>query len=321
MPAFITASRILALCGLSAALAIAAAPAQSARRLAGGERIPGPGEYEIRLQQDGRERFALLHVPANYDARQPMPLVVALHGGGGSAQHMADDRHYGLIGKSESAGFLVLFPNGVSNRANGMLATWNAGNCCGRARDGKVDDVGFLRALVADVSRRANVAPQRVYATGMSNGAMMAYRLACEASDVFHAIMAVAGTDNTAACAPANPVPVLHVHARDDELVLFGGGAGRSRRTDQVTDFVSVADSIAKWVRLDHAAATPKRVLSVTGAYCDLHEALPGGAPVQLCVTETGGHSWPGGNKARAGEAPSRAVSANDLMWEFFTSR
>ncbi len=117
---------------------------------------------------------------------------MALHGGGGGAIYQADDANYGLIGKSEQAGFIVVFPNGVSGTGNGMLATWNAGNCCARARDENVDDVGFLRMVVADVARRANVAAPRVYAIGMSNGAMMAYRLACEAGDVFHGIMAVA---------------------------------------------------------------------------------------------------------------------------------
>src|SRR5690606_19317480 len=107
--------------------------------------------------------------------------------------------------------------------------TWNAGNCCGRARDENVDDVAFLRAVVADVSRRASIASQRVYAIGMSNGAMMSYRLACEAGDVFHGIMTVAGTDNTKQCQPQQPVPVLHIHASDDPLVLFDGGAGRAR--------------------------------------------------------------------------------------------
>ena len=202
-----------------------------------------------------------------------------------------------------------------------MLATWNAGNCCGKARDEHVDDVGFLRALVADIGKRASVAPQRVYAIGMSNGAMMAYRLACEAGDVFRAIMAVAGTDNTATCAPRRPVPILHIHAQDDPLVLFNGGAGdKLRFGDAATDFVSVPDTISRWVKLDHAQTRPQRVLSVPGAYCDRYAASRGGAPVELCVTETGGHSWPGGQKARAEESPSQAIDADHLMWDFFSA-
>jgi polyhydroxybutyrate depolymerase len=292
---------------------------QPATRLAADKAIPGPGHYEIHLRHDGRDRMALIHVPASYDASRPSPLVMALHGGGGGAIYQASDALYGLIGKSEQAGFIAVFPNGVSKAKNGMLATWNAGECCAQARDENVDDVGFLRAVVADVQRRARIAPARVYAIGMSNGAMMSYRLACEAADIFRGIMAVAGTDNTRRCEPSRPVPVLHIHARNDDRVLFNGGAGEKfRRNELVADFVAVPDSIRKWVTLDHATDTPQRVLEVAGAYCELHAAQPGGAPVQLCVTETGGHSWPGGSKDRGDEAPSQAISANDLMWDFF---
>jgi polyhydroxybutyrate depolymerase len=168
------------------------------------------------------------------------------------------------------------------------------------------------------VKRRAAIDGQRVFAIGMSNGGMMSYRLACEAGDVFRGIMAVAGTDKTAASKPATPEPVLHVHARNDDRVIYEGGAGEAFRNEAlVTDFVSVPATVDKWVKLNRANATPRRVLSVAGAYCDLHAAGTDGAPVQLCVTDTGGHSWPGGSKAR-GDAPSEAIRANDLMWEFF---
>jgi polyhydroxybutyrate depolymerase len=297
--------------------------AQPARLLAADERISAPGRYEIHLQIGGRDRMALVHIPHNYDAGRPTPLVMAIHGGGGGAIFQADDKNYGLITKSEQAGFIAVFPNGISQTRNGMLATWNAGKCCGRARDENVDDVGFLRALVADMGKRVNITPQRVYAIGMSNGAMMSYRLACEAGDVFHAIMAVSGTDNTQSCTPRQPVPVLHIHARNDPLVLFNGGAGSNRlfSDDAITEFVSVPETISRWVQLNHANPVPRRVVDVAGAYCDLYEATSGGAPVQLCVTETGGHSWPGGNKARTDESPSQAIRANDLMWDFFSSQ
>lgn len=294
----------------------------AAKKLGTGEKITAPGRYEIHLRHGGRDRMALVQVPEGIDPATPAPLVMALHGAGGGALHQADDANYGLITKSAQAGFVAVFPNGISDAANGMLATWNAGNCCARAREEQVDDVGFLRALVADVSRRLRIDPARVYAIGMSNGAMMAYRLACEAGDVFHGIMAVAGTDNTQRCTPSRPVPVLHIHAEDDPLVRFAGGRGdRATFGRQDTDFVSVPATIAKWVKLDHAAPAPQRVLDVAGAHCDRYESTGAdSAVVQLCVTDSGGHSWPGGRAIRAGsEPPSRAISANDLMWEFFS--
>jgi polyhydroxybutyrate depolymerase len=297
-----------------------AAEAPPATLLRPGTRITAPGRYEIRLRHGGRDRMALIHVPRNWQAASASPLVMALHGGGGGALFQADDSNYGLITKAEQAGFIAVFPNGISPAKSGMLATWNAGNCCARARDEKVDDVGFLRAVVADVRGRIEVDAGRVYAIGMSNGGMMSYRLACEAADVFRGIMAVAGTDNTQSCRPARPVPVLHIHARDDDRVIFTGGAGEAfRKETLVTDFVSVQATVDKWVRLNRATNPARRVLSVNGASCERHEAGPGGAPVQLCVTESGGHSWPGGSKDR-GEAPSQAIRANDVMWDFFTS-
>ena len=87
---------------------------QPAERLSGGEKIPGPGRYEIHLQLGGRDRMALVHVPRSYDASQAVPLVVAIHGAGGGAIYQADDSKYGLITKSEQAGFIAVFPNGIS---------------------------------------------------------------------------------------------------------------------------------------------------------------------------------------------------------------
>lgn len=294
-----------------------AGPAVPTKRLGAGEKIREPGRYEIHLRHDGIERAALVHVPRNHEPGRATPLVMALHGGGGGMIYQASDSKYGLITKSEQAGFIAVFPNGISDVDSGMLATWNAGTCCAKARDQNVDDVGFLRKLVADVAGRISIDRQRVFAIGMSNGAMMSYRLACEASDVFKGIMAVAGTDNTRRCEPAHPVPVLHIHAHNDDRVLFEGGAGKAFRNEAlVSDFVSVPATIAKWVKLDHAG-TAQRVLTVPGAWCDLHKAGPGGAAVKLCVTDSGAHSWPGGEKDR-GETPSTAIIANDLMWEFF---
>ncbi len=297
-----------------------AGPTERATLLGANQKITAPGRYELRVRHGGRDRMALIHVPANWRSGEPLPLVMALHGGGGGAIYQSSDRLYGLISKSEQAGFVAVFPNGISDTRNGMLATWNAGNCCARARDEDVDDVAFLREVVAEVGHRTVIAPRRIYAIGMSNGGMMAYRLACEAPDVFRGIMAVAGTDNTRQCRPARPVAVLHVHARNDDRVLFEGGAGEKfRREDMVTDFVSVPDTVSRWVQRNQAAHAPQRVLQVPGAWCDLHAASAGGAPVQLCVTDTGGHSWPGGSKDRGEEPPSQAIRANDLMWDFFS--
>ena len=275
--------------------------------------IATPGTYRFHFTHDGLRREYLVYVPKTLPAGKPAPMLLALHGGGGDMDYQANN--YGLVEKSELAGFIAVFPNGASRFRSGILATWNAGACCGRAVEQKVDDVGFLKEVVARVSRQLSVDQRRIYATGMSNGGLMAYRLACEAPELIRAIAPVAGTDNTISCKPSRPVPVIHFHARDDSHVLFGGGHGPDALVD--TDFTAVPATIAKWVALNRASPRARTVLSVPGATCERHD---GAAPVELCVTESGGHSWPGSRSGRANKSPSQAISANDRMWDFFSS-
>lgn len=288
-----------------------------------GAKITRGGTYRFAIEHGGIEREYLVHVPAKYDPARPTPLLVSMHGGGGNMNYMASDDRYGQISKSEREGFIVVFPNGYSRTPGGKVATWNAGNCCGPARDQNVDDVGFIRRMLEDLSQRLNIDRRRIFATGMSNGGLMAHRLACEMSDTFRAVAAVAGTDNTKRCAPANPVSVLQIHARNDDHVPFDGGMGPKSKGAAVTNFTSVPESVARWVERNACDSAPKRVLDKPGAYCDRHAPCRGGAEVELCVTEAGGHSWPGGTKRRASEPPSGAIDANDVMWDFFmrTSR
>jgi polyhydroxybutyrate depolymerase len=237
------------------------------------------------IQVQGRK--VLVHVPAGYDPARPAPLVLAFHGGGGSADFMADDSRYGLQRQADQGGFIVAFPNGASRLPGGRLATWNAGACCAYARDGNSDDVGFARAVVGAIEARYAV-------------------------------------DTTTQCNPARPVSVLHIHARDDDHVLFAGGAGPGAFRDRhsVMEFVSVPQTIAGWVRRDQCVGSPQRVLQVPGAYCDVYENCAGGAQVQLCVTDTGGHSWPGADRVRAGkEAASTALDASATIWRFFAGQ
>ena len=278
--------------------------------------IRRPGDYRFSFGHDGLTREYLVHVPRSYHG-QKVPMLLALHGGGGDADFQADDSKYGLITKSEQAGFVAVFPSGYSPLRSGALGTWNAGTCCGPAQKKNIDDVGFIREVIARVERQATIDPHRVFATGMSNGAMMTWRLACEAPEI-HAIAPVEGTDNTTGkCTPAHPVAVIEFHAADDPNVPFKGGVGVGPSR---TNYTSVPATQAKWVAVDRAPSQPRRVVTVQGAHCDLHSAGRGGAPVELCVTDTGGHSWPGGGTQQGRKQPSMAISANDLMWNFFSS-
>jgi polyhydroxybutyrate depolymerase len=292
---------------------------QGATPLPADAKIERPGDYRFSIEFGGMTRQYRIHVPAGYSSSRPTPMVLAFHGGGGNMDLQADDRYYGLESKSDRAGFIAVFPNGYSPLRSGKLATWNAGNCCAGARDRNVDDVGFVRRIVQNLRAQLNVDPNRIFATGMSNGAMFAYRLACEMSDTIKAIASVAGSDGTRTCTPSRPVSILEIHAKDDERVLFEGGAGHP--SPRTADYVSVPATIAKWVRRDGCAPVPKRVLEVPGAYCDAYAPCRDDAEVELCVTASGGHSWPGGRKVRTGAPGSTAISADDVMWDFFESR
>lgn len=286
----------------------------------GTQAMIGAGDYEYTVMLGDVERRYLIHVPSTYEKQQAMPLVLYYHGGGGNMNHSA--RAYGWKETADREGFIIAFTNGDSRLPQDKFATWNAGNCCGYARDAKIDDVGYTKVVLKDIESKFSIDTNRIFATGMSNGGIMSYRLACEMADTFRAVASVAGTDGMTTCTPTRPISVLHIHAKDDDHVLFDGGAGTEafRDLDKVADFLSVGDTIARWVERDHMNPTPKRVLENSGAHCDLYTSSQNSTQVKLCVTETGGHSWPGSRPVR-GKSPSRAIIANDVIWDFFKNQ
>lgn len=287
-----------------------------------GKVISTPGDYDFSLQIDGLERTYKVHIPKAYEKTIHAPLILAFHGGGGNSEIMANDTYYHLISKSEKKGFIIAFPNGASRLSSGKLATWNAGNCCGYARDSHSDDVGFVKAVISDLQGKLAIDSKKIYAIGMSNGGMFCYRLACDLTDKFRAIASVAGSDNYDGCNPQKSISIIHIHARDDGHVLFNGGSGGFRDETKVTNFTSVPETISRWVKRDNCNSVPKRVLAKEGVYCDLYTGCDNNTQVMLCVTEKGGHSWPGSQKPREkADTPSNAISAVDTIWDFFKSQ
>ena len=180
-----------------------------------------PGDHRRTIHVGERERSYLLHVPHSYDGTQRLPLVLAFHGGATDASYMI--RFCGLNETADRENFLAVYPNGTGELPK--LLTWNAGNCCGYARRHNADDVGFVRAILDELAGTGMIDRRRVFATGMSNGAMMAYRLAAEMSDRIAAIAPVAGTMELDALQPSRPVSVIHFHGTANEFVPFDGAA------------------------------------------------------------------------------------------------
>jgi polyhydroxybutyrate depolymerase len=277
-----------------------------------------PGDHTRTLQQDGRTRSYIVHVPPKYDSKQPTPVVLAFHGAWTNATLMALST--GLSDKADKAGFIVVYPNGSGK--DDFFLFWNSGNFHGPLAEKRPDDVAFVKAVLDDLATVANVDPKRAYATGISNGGMMCYRLAAELSERIAAIAPVAGTMAVQQCRPRRPVPVMHFHGTADKLVRFNGP---DERTAKILSYRSAEETARIWARIDSCPAKPQIIdlpnttgddTSVTKKVCG-----PGkeGAEVILFVIHGGGHTWPG----RAWPVPwlgktTHTICANDEMWEFF---
>lgn len=296
-----------------AAILIAAFIATGCRQSASTTTQPG-GESTRLLLYDGAERSYILYVPSGYDSSRPAPVIFAFHGGGGNAEIMIRTSGFNHIADEE--GFLVVYPNG-SGRREGKLLTWNGGTCCGFAQENNVDDVGFVRAILADLQFVATIDPKRMYATGMSNGGIMSYRLACEAADLFAAIAPVAGTLNFAPCAPTENVSVIHFHGTDDGHLPYDGGVGAESLVG--VDFASVRDSLDFWVSFNGCDSQPQSD-SLGEIQHEAWGGCAGSSSIELYTITGGKHAWPGspGPGWVGGDEPSQAVSASQLIWDFF---
>jgi polyhydroxybutyrate depolymerase len=279
----------------------------------------GPGQTERTLTMGEMTRSYLVHVPKKYDPKKPMPLVLAYHGMGMTASIMA--WYSGLSTKADEAGFIVVYPNGTPDGTG--LPSWNSGGLGLALAKGKVDDVEFTRKLLADLESVLNIDRKRVYATGLSNGAMMCHRLGVELSERIAAIAPVAGTLAQADCAPKRPVPVIAFHGTKDTLVPYEGA---KPNVAVLMPLKSVDATMAAWAKADGCPAEPKtselpvKVENDTKVKCKVWGPGKDDSEVVLYQIENGGHTWPGRNLTLPSfiGKTSLDISANDLIWEFF---
>jgi polyhydroxybutyrate depolymerase len=259
-------------------------------------------EREVRLQHGGRDRRYLVHVPP-HDGKHGLPLLLVLHGGGGSAEQARAAT--GLATAGVRAGFVVVFADGTGPLP-GRLLTWNSGGIPVWAAAHDVDDTGFLRTVVASVQGQVPIDAHRIFAAGHSNGGMMCHRLARDAGDLFAGIAVVAGAMNYRDADATQPLAVLLVHGAADQHVRYEGGAPAQAtgRAGQRVD-ASVQDAIDYYLDRNglRADAITERVGKVRiSDYTDARGGVVA-APVRVITLEGGGHSWPGS------KAPVRAVA------------
>jgi polyhydroxybutyrate depolymerase len=276
----------------------------------------GPGNYRRHLGFDGRQRFYDLHVPPSYSDRTQMPVVLVFHGGAGNP---LQQRHDSVMDPGADAyGFIVAYPAGTGRLQTRML-TYNAGVCCGYAKQNSVDDVGFTDAVIKDLSTLFNIDKARVYATGFSNGAFMTYRLACELSRQIAAVAPVSGTLGIDRCNPARPVPIIHFHGRQDPNAVYEGGIGPNAR--ERIPRRGVRETIQIFLDRYGLPQVPSRTGRAGQASYEQFGPDDIGTEIVLWTLEDGGHTWPGGRTTIPEEKMGRLstdIRASELMWKFF---
>jgi polyhydroxybutyrate depolymerase len=258
----------------------------------------------------GLNRQYDLLVPRSYTPGKPAPLVFNLHGF--TANPESQDLLSGMSRLAEEAGFILATPKGTGNQE---VLGWNAGGCCGQAALEGVDDVAFTSDMIDRISDEYCVDPSRIYATGMSNGAFLSYRLACELSNRIAAIGPVAGVLVTDPCLPSRPVPVIAFNGTADPLVWYYGGLSES-----------VPRTIAGWSVRNGCSRETARVYKKGRVTCEAYQNCKAGATVELCTIYDGGHTWPGGADMSSLAFPTfglegettRDIDASRAMWEFF---
>ncbi len=282
------------------------------------------GDFRRDVTFGGDDRFYDVHVPASYRPGTAVPLVMVLHGGGGSPSAVR-----GITGMDRVAdqnNFIVIYPAGTGERGRDTRLSWNILRSETYATANNKDDLGFIRAVLKDVQSQFSIDSKRIYATGISQGGMMCYRFACD-PDLSGRIAAIAPvaavmTVSPADCKPSRAMPIIHFHGLEDKFIPYAGGIGsRLERIDPV-ERPGVPETMKYWLAKNGAGASP-RVRDRRGK-ADLEEFGQDGSPgeVILWKLEDGGHTWPGGESGLPemfiGKV-NRDVSASDLVWKFFT--
>lgn len=273
------------------------------------------------LDVDGRGRTYLLHVPATERPDDGWPLVIVTHGLGGSGGRIR--RLTGFDELAEREGFVVAYPEGLTRAWLDAGISESFGDL-----DIATLNVAFIDALIDELDAEVEVDPRRVYVTGLSNGGMFAFHVACQLSDRVAAVGLVAAasiTQSFASCAPDEPVAYIAFHGTADEIVPYAGGP-IAPGISALGEFQSAREAAAFWVDRngcpqeaseralpDIVAADASTAVMETWAPC------ASGADVALVTLNGAGHTWPG-HPPPSGEAgqTNLDIDATEMLWEFF---
>jgi polyhydroxybutyrate depolymerase len=259
----------------------------------------GGGDSWLRLNVRGRTRDVLLHVPQSVDAGQAAPLLIAVHGWASGAAEFAAVTRFSTGG--DERGIVVAYPQGL-----GQPAGWHFAGIPSSDRGGRPADLGLFDALLERLTASGCVDPRKVYVAGHSQGGGMATELGCRRTDVLAGVALISGEHFHLPCQPSRPIPILSLHAVDDEVLPYAGG----HVTGMPAGYPAVlpAEVIARtWATYNHCDAAPTSGPTASGA--TEFRWLRCLAPVVFDRLPVGGHAWAGGGAG--------AFSASDAVWSF----
>jgi polyhydroxybutyrate depolymerase len=282
-----------------------------------------PGVVHGTMSFGGMPRTWTRFCPRKHDTRKPCPLLIALHGGLGKGEGMSTITEQGFehLSEERDEDFVILYPDGIDGNWDDDRVGVDS-----VAHQKKVDDVGFIRQLIERTAGETAIDRQRIYATGISNGAMMCYRLARELPGTFAAIAPVAGLLPTDAADQAwpQPVSVLLIEGSRDPLMPYEGGVVGSERSPRGR-VISAAETVRFLVAQNGLPEKPQAIGAPAAQdgtvwQGQLYGSADDGIALAFFEVQDGGHAWPGGREYAPEKIIGRTsrVDACALIWTFF---
>ncbi len=251
-----------------------------------------------------------VHVPKNAGS-EPLPLLLAFHGYGSDDDGETLEHFFDFQSVADTEGFLYVTPDGTKDTRGQRF--WNGTDACCDFDDQRPDDVGYVRAIVADVAKHHALDPKRVFAFGLSGGGFFVHRLACDAADVFAGVVSMSGATwgRATKCKPAEPVAVAEIHGEADDLVPYEGGSFYAGSPT----FPSAKETVARWARHDGC----EDALTETSERHDLFPGL-GGAETRVArhaCTRGAAELW---TVTKGGHAPAIGAAFAATTWRFLAA-
>jgi polyhydroxybutyrate depolymerase len=260
---------------------------------------------------NGEERQWRIFIPSTYKKGKPTPLVLNFHGSGSAPNRQAMLSEFEQLAELEE--FFVISPTAKYYPKKGGLVTWNVDS-----HEKGVDDVLFIRELIANISQHYTIDPTRIYSTGFSGGARMSSRLACDLSNVIAAIAPVAGVRFPEDCNPSRPVPVITFHGKADNINHY-----KHQADSNAYWRMGVEEALSGWISTNKCTGSPALEDVSDSVIRVSHQNCQNEGHVIFYRSEDAGHTWPGSPLADYLETSglgktNMEISATKLIWEFF---